>query len=43
MFGNPQRYDTNIRGAVVSNGPIHDAISEVLKNLNYTSKYIKQM
>lgn len=40
LFGNPQRYDTNIRGAVVSNGKIHDAICEVLKDLNYTSKYM---
>lgn len=40
LFGNPQRYDTNIRGAVVSNGHLHDAIWEVLKNLNYTSKYM---
>jgi myo-inositol-1(or 4)-monophosphatase len=40
LFGNPQRYDTNIRGAVVSNGKLHDAICEVLKDLNYTSKYL---
>jgi myo-inositol-1(or 4)-monophosphatase len=42
LFGNPQRYDTNIRGAVVSNGALHDAVCEVLKDLNYTSKYMKQ-
>jgi myo-inositol-1(or 4)-monophosphatase len=40
LFGNPQRYDTNIRGAIVSNGHIHGAIVEVLKSLNYTSKYM---
>jgi fructose-1,6-bisphosphatase/inositol monophosphatase family enzyme len=40
LFGNAQRYDTNIRGAVVSNGKIHDAICDVLKDLNYTSKYL---
>lgn len=40
LFGKPQRYDTNIRGAVVSNGHIHNAILEVMKNINYTSKYI---
>jgi myo-inositol-1(or 4)-monophosphatase len=40
LFGNPQRYDTNIRGAIVSNGAIHDAVCGVLKNLNYTSKYL---
>jgi len=40
LFGNPQRYDTNIRGAVVSNGKIHGTICEVLQNINYTSKYL---
>jgi myo-inositol-1(or 4)-monophosphatase len=40
LFGKPQRYDTNIRGAIVSNGRIHNAIREALKNLNYTSKYM---
>lgn len=40
LFGNPQRYDTNIRGAVVSNGAIHDAILNGLKDINYTSKYL---
>lgn len=40
LFGNEQRYDTNIKGAVVSNGLLHDSICEVLKNINYTSKYI---
>lgn len=40
LFGNPQRYDTNIRGAIVSNGHIHQAILGVLKDLNYTSKYL---
>lgn len=40
LFGNEQRYDTNIRGAIVSNGLLHDKLCEALKNLNYTSKYI---
>lgn len=40
LFGNPQRYDTNIRGAIVSNGAIHDDVRSVLMNLNYTSKYM---
>lgn len=40
LFGNDQRYDTNIKGAIVSNGLIHDQICEVLKQINYTSKYL---
>lgn len=40
LFGNQQRYDTNIRGAIISNGKIHDALREVLKDINYTSKYL---
>lgn len=39
LFGNSQRYDTNIRGAIVSNGHLHSAICDVLKDINYTSKY----
>lgn len=41
LFGNPQRYDTNIRGAIVSNGLIHDKLTDSLKNLNYQSKYLE--
>jgi myo-inositol-1(or 4)-monophosphatase len=40
LFGKPQRYDTNIRGAIVSNGHIHSTILSTLKNINYTSKYM---
>lgn len=40
LFGNEQRYDTNIKGAIVSNGLIHNEICEVLKHINYTSKYL---
>ena len=40
LFGNDQRYDTNIRGAIVSNGSIHDALLEVIKGINYSSKYL---
>ena len=40
LFGEKQRYDTNIRGAIVSNKYLHGSILEVLKNLNYSSKYI---
>ena len=40
LFGKSQRYDTDILGAVVSNGKMHDAICDILKNLNYTSNYL---
>lgn len=40
LFGNEQRYDTNIKGAVVSNGILHDKICEITKNISYTSKYV---
>lgn len=40
LFGNEQRYDTNIKGAIVSNGHIHDSIIGVTKNINYSSKYM---
>lgn len=40
LFGNEQRYDINIKGAIVSNGLVHDQILDVLKDLDYTSKYL---
>lgn len=40
LYGNKQRYDMNIKGAIVTNGLIHDDICEVLSQINYTSKYI---
>lgn len=40
LFGNEQRYDTNIKGAIATNGLIHDDIRKVLSQINYTSKYI---
>lgn len=40
LFGKPQRYDTNIKGAIVSNGHIHNEICKMLENLNYTSKFM---
>lgn len=40
LFGNKQRYDRNIKGAIVSNGLIHDALVEKLSSANYTSKYL---
>lgn len=41
LFGNEQRYDRNIIGAVVSNGSLHDDICKITRNINYTSKYLK--
>lgn len=32
LFGNDQRYDQSIKGAVISNGIVHDETLEVLKN-----------
>lgn len=40
LFGNDQRYDTNIKGAIVSNGTIHAELLEVIKRINYSSKYL---
>jgi myo-inositol-1(or 4)-monophosphatase len=40
LFGNTQRYDANIKGAIVSNGRIHSALVEKLKMSNYQSKYL---
>lgn len=40
LFGNEQRYDTNIKGAIVSNGLLHDKLCEITKNMNYASKYM---
>lgn len=31
-FGEEQRYDTDINGAVISNGKVHDEVIEVIKN-----------
>lgn len=39
LFGKQQRYDTNIKGAIVSNGLIHDELVEILRVVNYQSKY----
>lgn len=40
LFGNPQRYDRNIKGAIVSNGRIHDALVEKLGTIQYRSNYL---
>lgn len=40
LFGDDQRYDKNIKGAIVSNGLIHDALVSKLKVTNYQSKYL---
>jgi len=33
LFGNEQRYDRSINGAIISNGIVHDDIVETLKNI----------
>ena len=40
LFGHEQRYDRNIKGAVVSNGLVHDEICAILQNINYSSNYL---
>ena len=35
LFGNKQKYDESINGAVVSNGKIHNEVTETVK------KYLK--
>lgn len=40
LFGNDQRYDTNIKGAIVSNSAIHDELVRIIGNINYTSDYL---
>lgn len=32
LFGNEQRYDKSIKGAVISNGKVHDEVISILKN-----------
>lgn len=32
LFGNEQRYDKSIKGAVISNGVVHDEVLKVIKN-----------
>ena len=31
FFGNEQRYDKGLRGAVVSNGKVHDEVLKIIK------------
>lgn len=32
LFGNEQRYDQSIKGALISNGIVHDEVVKVIKN-----------
>lgn len=34
LFGNEQRYDQDINGAIISNGIVHDEVIDILKNIN---------
>ena len=31
LFGNEQRYDKSINGAIISNGKLHDEIVDIIK------------
>ena len=31
LFGNEQRYDRSIKGAIISNGKVHDEVVEVIR------------
>ena len=31
LFGNEQRYDKSIKGALISNGIVHDEVIEIIK------------
>ena len=31
LFGNEQRYDQSINGAIISNGKVHDEVVNVIK------------
>ena len=33
LFGNEQRYDKSIKGAIISNGKVHDEVLETIKNI----------
>ena len=33
LFGEEQRYDTDIRGAIISNGKVHSEVVETTKKL----------
>lgn len=32
VFGNEQRYDQSIKGAIISNGIVHDDVLKFIKN-----------
>jgi len=38
LFGNDQSYDQEIRGAVISNGEIHDELLEVINKAQFSSE-----
>ena len=38
LFGNEQRYDENINGAVISNGNVHSEVIEIIKKYLYNKK-----
>lgn len=38
LFGNDQRYDSDINGAVVSNGILHDEVIKIIKKYLYKNE-----
>ena len=40
FFGNEQRYDTDINGAVISNGVVHDEVIKTIKNCQINSNEV---
>lgn len=42
LYGNDQRYDRPIYGAIVSNGHIHEEILDVIAGINYKSKFVER-
>ena len=40
LFGNEQRYDEDINGAVISNGKVHNEVIETIKKYLVDKKYI---
>ena len=33
LFGKEQRYDKDIKGAIISNGKVHDEVVDILKRM----------
>ncbi len=42
LFGENQRYDTDIKGAVISNGLVHDEVIETIKKYNLNKENMNE-